>query len=325
MSANTPFVSIILPAYNEEKFIRDCIGSLIAQTYPRESMEWIIVDGNSSDKTRSIIEEYTEENPIKLIINEERKTPISLNMGIKASKGQYIIRFDAHAYFPPDYIEKCVDCLNNTGADNVGGWVETKAEGYIGEAIAKMLSSKFGVGGSSFRTEKKSGYVDTVPFGAFRREVFDEIGLFNENLLRSEDNDINARIIENGGKIYLSEEIHSIYYCRDKVSAVLKQGLQNGNALFRTMRINPKAMKLRHFIPFLFLVSLMLLPWLSILSAPLAYLFMAEMTCYTILDFYYSFVKKDRKLGFVTLWLYPLFHVCYGVGSLFGMIGIELY
>ena len=134
-----PFVSIILPAYNEEKYIRECIESLIAQTYPRELMEWIIVDGYSSDKTRSIVGEYTESYPIKLLINKERKTPISLNMGIRASIGEFIIRFDAHASFPVDYIEKCVDCLINTGADNVGGWVETKSEGYIGEAIAKML------------------------------------------------------------------------------------------------------------------------------------------------------------------------------------------
>lgn len=325
MKQGYPFVSVVLPTYNEERYIRACIESLINQTYPRDYMEWIIVDGNSTDKTQEIVKEYSKIYPIKLLINEKRKTPISLNMGIKEAKGDYIIRFDAHASFPPDYIEKCIDCLEYTGADNVGGWVETRAEGYIGEAIAKMLSSKFGVGGSSFRTEQKSGYVDTVPFGAFRREVFNRVGLFNEKLLRSEDNDINARIIENGGKIYLSEEIHSIYYCRDKVSAVLKQGLQNGNALFRTMIINPKAMKLRHFIPFLFLLSLMVLPWASIFSSTVACVFAAEMICYTILNLYFSFVKKDRKLGFVTLWLYPLFHICYGAGSLLGIVGIEMY
>ena len=325
MKNECPFVSVVLPAYNEEKYIKSCIESLIRQTYPRDKMEWIIVDGNSTDKTRDIINEYIDEYPIILLINEKRKTPISLNMGIKASKGQFIIRFDAHATFPLDYIEKCVNCLLTTGADNVGGWVETKAEGFIGEAIAKMLSSKFGVGGSSFRTEKKSAYVDTVPFGAFRREVFDRIGLFNEELLRSEDNDINARIVEGGGKVFISEEINSTYYCRDSIPAVLKQGLQNGNALFRTMRINPKAMRIRHFIPFLFLLSVVALPLLGLFNSAFKIIFFAEMACYFVLDIYYSFFTTDRIKGLVTFWLFPMFHICYGIGSALGLLNIEMY
>lgn len=325
MNQGYPFVSVVLPAYNEERYIRTCIESLINQTYPRDCMEWIIVDGNSTDKTQEIVKEYSESYPIKLLINNEKKTPVSLNMGIKESKGEYIIRFDAHASFPPDYIEKCIDCLESTGADNVGGWVETKAEGYIGKSIAKMLSSKFGVGGSSFRTEKKSGYVDTVPFGAFRREVFDKIALFNEDLLRSEDNDINARITKNGGKIYLSEDIHSTYYCRDSISAVLKQGIQNGNALFRTVRVNPQAMRVRHFIPFLFLISLIIMPIVGMFVAPVRRLFLIELLAYLFIDIYFSFVKSDRSCGFVNVWLYPAFHISYGIGSMLGLIGVELY
>lgn len=319
------FVSVILPVYKEEKYIESCIKSLISQTYDRKLMEWIIVDGNSTDNTRSIIQSYSDNYPIRLLINEKRKTPISLNMAIKASKGEVIIRFDAHAVFPPDYIEKCVECLGKIGADNVGGWVETKAEGYVGKAIAKILSSKFGVGGSSFRTEKKSGYVDTVPFGAFKRSVFDKLGLFNEELLRSEDNDINARIIDSGGKVYLSEDIHSVYYCRDSVSGLVKQGVQNGNALFRTMRINPKAMSIRHFIPFFFFLSLIVLPAVSVFIPFVWNLFWFELGLYFSIDFYFSFMKKDRSLGFVTIWLYPLFHFVYGFGSFLGLIGKGLY
>ena len=325
MRKEQPFVSVILPAYNEEKYIGACIDSLIDQTYPRDLMEWIIVDGKSTDRTKDIIRQYMDQYPIQLIDNINRKTPISLNMGIKVSKGDYIIRFDAHASFPADYIEKCVNCLQNTDAYNVGGWVETKADGFVGKSIAKILSSKFGVGGSSFRTEKKSGYVDTVPFGAFRREVFNEVGLFNEQLLRSEDNDINARIIEARRKIYISKDIHSTYYCRDKISTILKQGLQNGNALFRTMRINPKAMQIRHFIPFLFLLSIIALPLVGLVFPILKWVFVIEMISYGILDLYFSFVKKERKLGFVTFWMFPAFHIFYGIGSMLGLIGIEMY
>lgn len=325
MKSGYPFVSVVLPAYNEERYIKACIESLINQTYPRDYMEWIIVDGNSTDKTQEIVKGYSKIYPIKLLINEKRKTPISLNMGIKEAKGDYVIRFDAHAIFPPDYIEKCIGCLENIGADNVGGWIETKADGYIGKSIAKILSSKFGVGGSSFRTERKSGYVDTVPFGAFRRDVFDKIGLFNEDLLRSEDNDINARIIEYGRRIYLSDDIHSVYCCRDTVLGVLKQGMKNGNALFRTLRVNPKAMNIRHFIPFLFLISLIIMPVAGMLFAPIKFIFLIEMLAYLFIDIYFSFVKPARIYGWITVWLYPAFHISYGMGSLLGLIGVELY
>lgn len=319
------FVSVILPVYNEERYIESCIQSLIAQTYDRNLMEWIIVDGNSTDKTRSIIQKYSDKYPITLLINEKRKTPSSLNMAIQASRGDVIIRFDAHAVFPPDYIEKCVECLDKTEADNVGGWVETKSESFMGKAIAKVLSSKFGVGGSSFRTERKSGYVDTVPFGAFRRSVFDKLGLFNENLLRSEDNDINARIIESGGRVFLSEEIHSVYYCRDSVSGLLKQAVQNGNALFRTMRINPKAMSIRHFIPFLFFLSLIVLPTVSVFVPFVWNLVLFELGLYFSIDVCFSFIKKERYLGFITVWLYPVFHIVYGFGSFLGLLGVSVY
>ena len=318
-------VSVVIPVYNEEKHIGSCINSLINQTYPREKMEWIFVDGNSTDGTVKLMEQYIKEYPLKIITNPKRKTPISLNIGIKNSRGKYIIRFDAHAAFPNDYIEKCIYYLEYTGADNVGGYVETKAEGFIGKAIAKMLSSKFGVGGSSFRIGTKAGYVDTVPFGAFRREVFEKIGLFDEELLRSEDNDINARIRENGGKVYLANDITSIYYCRDSISGVLKQGIQNGNALFRTIRRNPKAMSLRHFVPFVFLMSLIILPLLSIGLPFVRWLLLAEIMIYGIIDCFFSMKRENRQYASILIWLFPIFHICYGFGSLSGLIGAKLY
>lgn len=342
-------VSVIIPVFNEEKYIEGCLNSLARQTYPREDMEWILVDGNSTDRTREIIEKFAGAQaggyPIILLSNPERKTPRSLNLGIQQATGDIIIRFDAHALFPEDYIEQCVHCLETVEADNVGGWIETKGKGFIGQANAKILSSKFGVGGSSFRIGTQSGYVDTVPFGAFKKEVFEKLGLFNEALLRSEDNDINARIIESGGKVYLSDKIHSTYFCRDTVGGLLKMGLQNGNALFRTLKLNPKAMSLRHFIPFLFLMSLILMPILGAIFQPFWILFAVEMGLYFLLDLYFSFFRGEKsggaaggaepgqgessisgaKLGLVTIWLYPLFHICYGLGSLLGLVGVELY
>lgn len=320
-------VSVILPIYNEEKYIAKCIDSLIEQTYPRNRMEWIFVDGNSTDNTVKIINDYIskEDCPIVLLSNEKRKTPYALNMAIKEAKGKYIIRLDAHSYFYPNYIEKCVHYLDTTDADNVGGIAETEATGFVGQAISKMLSTKFGVGGSDFRIGEGNRFVDTVPFGAFRREVFDRVGLFNPKLLRSEDNDMNSRIRQAGGKIWLAEDIRFKYYCRDTVQGIMKMGLQNGNALFFTMRENPKAMSIRHFIPFLFLLSLIILPLLSAVFSFIRYLLVLEAVLYLSLDVYYSFLNRTPQYGLITLWLYPLFHIVYGFGSLLSFLGIPLY
>lgn len=320
-------VSIIMPLYNEEKHIKKCLDSLVAQTYPLDQTEWILVDGNSTDKTVQIIEDYKKSNmyPIILLHNPKRKTPYALNMAIQEAKGKYIIRLDAHSYFYPDYIEKCVHYLINKDADNVGGIAETEANNFIGKSIAKMISTKFGVGGSDFRIGYGNRYVDTVPFGAFKREVFEKVGLFNTKLLRSEDNDMNSRIRQSGGKIWLADDIRFKYYCRDTVKGILKMGIQNGNALFFTLKENPKAMSIRHFIPFLFLLSLIIMPIFMAIHPFFGYAFLLEGLLYVLLDLYFSFCNKDAKYGLITVWLYPLFHIVYGIGSLLGLLGIALY
>lgn len=320
-------VSIIMPLYNEEKHIKKCLDSLVAQTYPLDQTEWILVDGNSTDKTVQIIEDYKKSNmyPIILLHNPKRKTPYALNMAIQEAKGKYIIRLDAHSYFYPDYIEKCVHYLINKDADNVGGIAETEANNFVGKSIAKMISTKFGVGGSDFRIGYGNRYVDTVPFGAFKREVFEKVGLFNTKLLRSEDNDMNSRIRQSGGKIWLADDIRFKYYCRDTVKGILKMGIQNGNALFFTLKENPKAMSIRHFIPFLFLLSLIIMPIFMAIHPFFGYAFLLEGLLYVLLDLYFSFCNKDAKYGLITVWLYPLFHIVYGIGSLLGLLGIALY
>lgn len=320
-------VSVIIPLYNEEKYIEVCMDSLINQTFPIRKTEWIFVDGQSTDNTVKLIErcKTRDKYPIIILVNKKRKTPYGLNIAIKQARGKYIIRLDAHAKYADDYIEKCVYYLDTTDADNVGGYAVADAENKTGKLIAKILSSRFGVGNSNFRTDGKSGYVDTVPFGAFRREVFDKIGLFNTKLIRSEDNDINARIRANGGKVFLASDIKFTYYCRNTVAGLLKMGLQNGNALFPTVIRNHRAMSIRHFIPFAFLLSLLIMPILAAFFKPIGWLLAAEFIVYLSLDAYFSFSDNTVKDGFYSLLLYPLFHICYGVGSLLGVFGIKLY
>ena len=254
-------VSVIIPVYNEEKYIKGLIESLKKQDYDKEKFEVIFIDGNSKDKTIDIIKEKVnleENDKYKILVNPDKITPKSVNIGIKEAKNEIIIRLDAHSEYPSNYISKCVYYLNNTDADNVGCLCHPEGKTRIGKAIANVVSSKFGVGNSSFRTGTESGYVDTVPFGTFRRELFEKIGYFNEELPRSEDNEFNYRIRKNQGKVYLFNDIEVIYYPRDTILKLMKMGFQNGKWATYTGYIIPGSMGIRHFIPLVFVIGLII-------------------------------------------------------------------
>lgn len=317
------FISVVMPVYNEEKYIENCIDSLLLQDYPQDSMEWIFVDGMSSDRTRELIGAYIEKYPklIKLLSNPNKTVPYAMNIGIKEARGKYIIRLDAHADYNKDYISKCVYYLDTTDADNVGGVAETKSKGFVGNAIAKMLSSRFGVGNSEFRTNGESGYVDTVPFGAFRREVFEKWGGYDERLTRNQDNEMNYRIRKNGGKIYLSSDIKLSYYCRDSIKGISDMAVKNGMWNVITMKLCPGSMGVRHFIPLAFLISLIILPIAGIIFHPIWWLFALEMALYFALDCLFSAKQASGiKEFFLLVLLFPIFHITYGAGSLKGIL-----
>jgi len=316
------FVSVVMPLYNEEKYIAKCLDSLLEQDYPLEQMEWIFVDGCSKDTTKSILEEYRKRYPelIQVLDNPDKTVPYAMNIGIAQAQGKYIIRLDAHADYNRDYISKCVHYLDTTDADNVGGVAETKSRGYVGESIAMMLSSKFGVGNSQFRTNGSSGYVDTVPFGAFRREVFEKWGGYDERLTRNQDNEMNFRIRKNGGKIYLSDEIRFSYYCRDSIGGIVDMAVKNGMWNVITMKLCPGSMGVRHFVPFAFLLSLIIMPLLTLLHPLFGILFAAEMLLYWGLDVIFS-IKAAKGIKYMPMIyiLFPIFHITYGFGSLKGI------
>jgi len=315
-------VSVVMPVYNEEKYIEKCVDSLLLQDYPVDKMEWIFVDGCSKDKTVEILKGYQEKYPslIKIYNNPNKIVPFAMNIGIAASQGKYIVRLDAHADYAVDYISKCIYYLDHTDAENVGGVAETKANGFMGNAIAKMLSSKFGVGNSQFRTNGESGYVDTVPFGAFRREVFSKYGGYDERLVRNQDNEMNFRIRKNGGKIYLANDIHLSYYCRDSIKGIAAMARKNGMWNIITMKLCPGSMGLRHFIPFLFVLSVLGLGILSFVHPLFAILLGAEMSLYLLLDVLFSIKQAtSAKEFFALLILFPIFHVAYGIGSMVGI------
>jgi len=315
-------VSVVMPVYNEGRFIEKCIESLLQQDYPKANMEWIFVDGNSTDRTKELLAKYRRVYPdlIHIYDNLSKIVPCAMNIGIAHAQGKYIIRLDAHADYAPDYISQCVHYLETTDADNVGGLAETKASGYVGRAIAKMLSSRFGVGNSSFRTGGESGYVDTVPFGAFRREVFRKLGGYDERLVRNQDNEMNYRIRKNGGKVYLSRDIRLSYYCRDSIKGIARMAMTNGMWNVITMKLCPGSMGVRHFIPFAFVVSLLGLSILSSLSRFFMLLLGLELGLYLSLNFCFSCRLADSfREGMLLILLFPVFHISYGFGSFKGI------
>lgn len=318
-------ISVIVPVYNEENYIDACLSSMLLQDYPKDAMEWFFVDGMSTDRTLEILNAYRDRFPqlIRVLNNPNKTVPFAMNLAIREAKGDYIIRLDAHAEYANDYFSKCVEVLEETGADNVGGVMETKARTSIGQTIAKMLSSKFGVGDSQFRTNGKDGYVDTVPFGAFRREVFEKVGLYDERLTRNQDSELNYRILHNGGKIYLSNRIQLAYYCRDSVKGIVKMAMLNGKWNIITSRFCPGSMRLRHFIPCFFVLSLLGMPIATLLWRPFGLFFGLELLLYFALDLMFSAKSASGvKEFFILAYLFPLFHISYGYGSILGILKV---
>jgi hypothetical protein len=313
-------ISVIIPIRNEEKHLAHCLESLRRQDYPQTDMEILLVDGLSEDRTCEIANSYrTYFDNLILLENPGKTAPCAMNVGIRAARGRYIVRMDAHSAYADDYLSQCLACLKKTGADNVGGVAVTKGEGFWGGAIALMLSSRFGVGNSAFRVGAADGYVDTVPFGAFPRTVFDKYGYYDERLTRNQDNELNYRIRKHGGKIFLSNSIRLTYFCRNSIAGIAQMAQQNGKWNIITSFLCPGTMGIRHFVPLVFVLSLLGLPLLALLNVLSLLLLAVELALYLALDIGFSLrLARSPQLCAALMLLFPLFHICYGCGSLAG-------
>jgi len=322
-------LSVICPIYNEEKHIAACLDSILRQDFPKEELEVLLVDGMSTDRTREIVQQYTAQYPfIFLLDNPKRIVPTGLNIGIRVAQGEVIIRLDAHAIYPDNYFSALVDKLFALNADNVGGLCRTlpAKDTPMCEAIAAALSSPFGMGDSHFRIgTNKEMQVDTVPFGCFRREVFDKIGYFDEELVRNQDDEFNGRIIKFGGHIYLIPSVVIDYYGRDSIGKVSKMFYQYG--LFKPL-VNKKLgnpASVRQFFPFFFVLGLIIGLILSLVSTFFRILYIAVLALYIFLAAYYSIRQvKGLKRIFLLMGTFFVIHVSYGWGYLRGMIKLLL-
>ena len=274
-----PIVSLIVPCYNEEKTIRILLDAFLAQTYPLADMEVVIADGFSQDGTREEIAAFQREHPelaVKLIFNAAQIIPSALNAAIRASKGEFIIRMDAHSAPAPDYVQRCVDALNAGLGDNVGGvWdIRPSVDGWAAASIAAAAAHPLGVGDALYRHATQAQSVDTVPFGAFRRELIEKIGFFDETLLANEDYEFNTRIRESGGTVWLDPAIKSIYFARPTFARLAKQYFNYGFWKWKMLQRYPKTLRWRQFLPPVFVLSVFF--WLILgLFLPTSFIILA--------------------------------------------------
>ena len=326
-----PFISVILPVRNEEKYIAACVDSIFSQDYPAELMEVIFVDGRSEDRTVAMLREMQKVHPqIVVLDNPNRTVPYAMNIGIRESRAEVIVRLDAHAEYPPDYVRLSVETLLTKECDNAGGVFETRGRGFMGGAIAEMLKTPLGVGNATYRLTQEDGYVDTVPFGCWKKELFDRIGGFDERMTRNQDNELNHRIRKNGGKVYLNHNIRVLYYCRDTLRGIMRMGYMNGKWNVITMTLVPGSMGVRHFVPLCFVLSTVVLLLLTVFTRSMLFggLLALEWGAYLLLDFFYSYtIAKEKGWRFlpVELILYPAFHFAYGTGSLCGICALPRF
>jgi len=314
--------SIVIPCRNEAKFIAGCIESIINNGDNHNNLEIFVADGLSTDGTDEIIKSYSNKYSfVHYIENHKKFTPYGLNLGIKKSSGDIIMILGAHSELMPGYIDKCTELFREIPeADCIGGYVEHIPENPVTATIAKAMSHPFGVGNAHFRTGKFEGFVDTVAFGAFKKEVFEKIGLFDESLTRNQDDEFSYRMIKNGMKIYLSMQIKTKYFVRSSVKKLYKQYYQYG---YWKVYVNVKhriITTLRQTVPPAFVFFLFVGLILSLVFSILMWAYIPIVALYFIAALISSFSIGSNFREFLTLPLiFFLLHFSYGAGYLAGI------
>jgi glycosyltransferase involved in cell wall biosynthesis len=282
-----PAVSIIVPCYNEQDTIRQLLEAVAVQTYPLQYIEMIIADGLSTDRTRQEIARYQESRPdldIKIVDNVKRTIPAGLNTAIRTARGEFLVRMDAHSSPYPDYVQRCLDALLAGKAENVGGvWeIQPGGPGWIPFSIATAAAHPLGVGDAHYRLGGKPRYVDTVPFGSYRRSLVENLGYFDETLLTNEDYEFNARIRASGGRVWLDPAIRANYYARSTLEELARQYVRYGYWKGNMLRRYPKTLRWRQLLPPLFVASLIGLGILSLFFSSAVGLLLGILTAYTL-------------------------------------------
>ncbi|MBI4759641.1 MAG: glycosyltransferase family 2 protein [Chloroflexi bacterium] len=326
---NMPKVSVIVPCYNEQATIRLLLESIRRQTFPLADLEVIIADGMSTDGTREAIAAFQRDFPdlsLRVVDNPLRTIPSGLNRAIEASRGSILVRLDAHSQPYPDYVERCVQALEEGRGDNVGGVWEIRpgAATWIAQVIAAAAAHPLGVGDALYRHARQAAYVDTVPFGSFKRDLLERIGWFDETLLTNEDYEFNARLRKAGGRIWLDPSIRSVYFARATLKELAHQYWRYGYWKWRMLRRYPDTIRWRQALPPLFVSSLIALalfsPWMPFSASVLA----VELLAYFLVMLMAGAHSAVRRGNFSLLiglpLVIPVMHLSWGSGFLWSIL-----
>ena len=328
-----PIISILIPCRNEGKFIKRCLDSIIVQNYPKEKLEVLIIDGMSEDETREILNSYIQKLPyVKLMDNPKKITPTALNIGLEKSKGDFILWMSAHNEYKKDYISKCEQYLSSFNADAVGGIVKIcpRKNNIVEKLICTALSHPFGVGKSIHKIGSKYPRWTDTAFGVcYKKDIFEKVGKFNENLVRGQDMEFNMRLKKKGFKILLAPDIVSYYYPRSDLISFLSHNLKNGlwSILpFKYTKIMPVSW--RHLIPLTFVSVLIIFAALSFISSIFLWLFLITIGLYFLCNIYFSIIISLKEKNLISILIAPaiftLLHLTYGLGSLWGLSKVLL-
>lgn len=326
---NLPFVSLVMPIRNEAAFIERSLRAMLAQDYPPDRLEVLIVDGISTDGTREVIARTIaaySDIPVTVLDNPGRIVPVAMNVGIRAAKGDVIIRVDARCFIESNYVTQCVHYLHKTGAWNVGGRQQAEGQGdLISQSIALATTSPFGIGGSKFHYSNKAQYVDTVYLGAYPRWVLDRVGLYDESLVRNQDYELNYRVRAAGGKIYFTPAIRSVYCGRTTLPRLWKQYFQYGYWKVRVLRKHMGSAKVRHLVAPIFvlnlLISIALGIWLSeflLLGLGITLTYVLAATIASLLAILKT--KTNWWCVFLLPFVFASMHISWGCGFLLSLL-----
>lgn len=323
-------VSLGIIALNEEMYLPAVLDDILKQLYPLSQIDLILIDSMSNDSTKFVMESFRDDNlklfhNIRILDNTKQWQANGWNVFLQNAIGDVLIRVDAHSHIPNDFVEKLVLSIETGKYDVVGGKRPTilKDESDWSNILLEAENALFGSGLAVFRTSDKPRFVKSVFHGAYKKEVFEKVGLFNEKLRRTEDNEIHWRIRHNGFRIWYDPTIVSYQYARPTLLKMLKQKYLNGYWIGKTMWICPKCFSLYHFAPLCFVLSLILFSALSRIS----YIPLFLLVClYGIFDLFNTAISiaKNKNLGMIILLgIFPMLHITYGLGTLFGLFAFS--
>jgi cellulose synthase/poly-beta-1,6-N-acetylglucosamine synthase-like glycosyltransferase len=314
---------VVVPCRNEARHIENCLRGVLAFEPPPGGFEVIVADGRSEDGTRDVVARIAATDPrVRLVDNAERTTPCGLNAGIRAARGSVIARIDAHTEYASDYLRRCVEVLNQTGADDVGGpWV-ARGRTYLQRSISAAFNSSFAAGGARGHRVEYEGEADVVYLGCWRREVLERVGLFDEEFVRNQDDELCFRLVHAGGRIWQSPRIRSWYTPRDSLRGLLRQYWQYGYWKVRVIQKHRMPASLRCMVPGCFVASLLLLAAAATVL-PAARLGLAALLGVYLLALLAASAGVAARAGW-TLFpslpaVFACFHLGYGLGFLFGL------